>query len=252
MVTVRKAVSASKKRPAKRAAAANAAVVLRREVGKPRNINTVAVDKLKCVVAWAKADEATRVRVVGQLTTALVTLVRGPSFAEVKSSAWNSDPAFTPMVSLGKAIDRLIRGRLPLPEAMLCNLAEIAAQRADFSTLRLVAQLEHFAKQHVIGPQLDLAIAGLIERNGWDKDLIARLWALIAPVKDLATQRDAARERELLATSRDAVGRMVYADWLEEHGDHRGAAFLRAVAAGADTDALALLVDPAWRNAVTR
>src|SRR5204863_8578581 len=127
----------------------------------------------------------------------------------------------TPMVSLGKAIDRLIRARLPLSESTLCDLVEIAAQRADFSIARLVAQLEHAAAAHAIGPELDLAIGRLIARVAWDKDMTARLGAVVAPVEDLSKKRADPRERDLIAGCTDEAGRTVYADWLEERGDHR-------------------------------
>lgn len=210
--------------------AGDAAAILLREVGAPDNINRVAIDRLRCVVAWAAADEPTRIRVVDELTAALWRLATSPVFGEIQSSAWNADPAFVVMIAVGKAIDRLIRARLPLGEPTLRALAEIAAVRAEYSAKRLATQLEAFAAHAAISPALDLAILALADRYAWDDALAARLRALVPPVVDAAAARTDATERALIAAIArgDRASRAVYADWLETRGDHRGAAFLRA------------------------
>jgi hypothetical protein len=238
----------------------NAAAELARAVGTPRNINTVAVDQLACVKRWATLDEPSRVRIVGELVTALAALSRKPVFEDIRTSAWNIRPEFTTMVSLGKAIDRLIRARLPLPAATLCTLAHVVAQRSDVSALRLTAQLEHHAKQHPVTPALELAAAAMILRFAWDKDMVARLWAVIGPVVDCSKERADPIEQQLLAAveAGDSASLHVYADRLEERGEHRGARFLRHLARPADTrdarelELLGVLVDTKFRQRVER
>ena len=223
----------------------DAAKLLLRAVGKPDNINTVAIDQLACVKAWAAADVATRVAVVDDLTRALAAVCASKAFADIQSSAWNIRHEFTVMVALGKAIDRLIRARLPLSNATLCTLATICVHRADFSALRLTAQLEHHGAPDL---ELELAIAAMLERFSWDKPLCARLEKLLGPIVDGSAARRDPTERALIAAAAkgERGSREVYADWLETRGALREAAFLRA--SDPEKSPIASLVAPAWRK----
>ena len=219
---------------------------LLRAVGKPRNINTVAVADLACVRGWLTAAPAARVVVVEDLTAALATVRASEAFADIRGSAWNIRYEFTVMVALGKAIDRLIRARLPLAEETLVELASIAVDRADFSVRYLATQLEAFRAAQPIGLELELAIAGVLEAYRWDAKLVKRLWKVIGPV---ATRRRDATETALITAiaGGDTDSVAIYADWLEAHGDRRGAAYLRA------PDGMArILVPPAWRARLRR
>lgn len=164
--------------------APNAAKTLLAAVGKPDNINTVAVDELRCVRGWLKEDEPTRIRIVGELATALDKMRANKAvWEDIRTSAWNIKYQFTQMVALGKAIDRLLRARMRIDEATLTTLAVIARERADFSVLRLTAQLEHYGKTLPVGAKLRAAMVALAERNSWNAKLRARLSWLAAPAQ---------------------------------------------------------------------
>ena len=163
----------------------NAATALLKAVGKPKNINTVDVEAQPCVLAWLKLREEERANVVAELAAALTTLSGKPVWHDIKSSAWNNKYEFTQMVAVGKAIDRLIRARLPLTEATLTALCRICIDRADFSVKHLTSQLEHYGKTEAVGPDLRAAMVGITERFAWsDYDAVrARLAWLIAPAQ---------------------------------------------------------------------
>ena len=169
-------------KPKKRA---NAATALLKAIGKPKNINTVDVETQPCVLAWLKLREEERATIVGELATALTALRDQPVWHDIKSSAWNGQHEFTQMVALGKAIDRMLRARLPLSEATLTALCRICVDRADFSVKHLTSQLEHYGKDQVVGPDLRAAMVAITERFAWsDYDAVrARLAWLIAPAQ---------------------------------------------------------------------
>jgi hypothetical protein len=164
---------------------ANAAAALLKAVGKPKNINTVEVEEKPCVKAWLKLREEERANVVAELADALTKLAADPEWHDIKSSAWNYKYEFTQMVALGKAIDRMIRARLPLTETTLTQLARICVDRADFSVKHLTSQLEHYGKSQVVGEELRAAMVAITTRFSWsDYDAVrARLAWLIAPAQ---------------------------------------------------------------------
>lgn len=170
-------------RPKARTKRGNAARVLLAAVGKPRNINTVAVDALPCVKQWLTLADVERVQVVRELAGALDAMRGTPDWEDVHDSAWNIKYAFTKMVALGKALDRLLRARLPLDEATLTTLCKIVVERHDFSVLRLTAQLEHYGASQPVGPDLRAAMLAINERYSWgDYDRMrARIGWLAAP-----------------------------------------------------------------------
>ena len=88
-------------------------------------------------------------------------------------------------VSLGKAIERLIRGKLPLSEATLTTLAQVVVQRPDFSVKHLTTQLEHYGKTQVVGDTLRAAMVAINERYSWSdyEAMRARLAWLISPAQ---------------------------------------------------------------------
>lgn len=175
----------AKKRTAKKPAKGGAAAVLFKAIGKPRNINTVDVEGKPCVKRWLALADVERAATVAELATALDAMRGKPSWYDIKSSAWNIKYEFTQMVALGKAIDRLLRARLPLDEATLVKLAHTAVERSDFSVRHLTAQLEHFGKTRVVGPELRAAMVAITERFAWrDYDAMrARLAWLISPAQ---------------------------------------------------------------------
>jgi hypothetical protein len=152
------------------------AKALLRAVGKPENINTVDVAGLPIIATWLEEDVPTRVAIVDQLATALDEMRADRAvWTDIKSSSWNIDYAFTRMVALGKAIDRLIRPKLPFAETTLTTLARIVVERADLSELRLLAQLEHFAKTQPVSPTLREAMLAMSQRFSWNPKLVARI-----------------------------------------------------------------------------
>ena len=175
----------AKAKPKSKSKAASAAKTLFKEIGKPDNINTVDVEDARCVQQWLKLDDDARVQVVAELATALDDLRSSPNWHDIQDSAWNSKYEFTQMVALGRAIDRLIRARLPLDELTLTKLAHVVAERSDLSALRLTAQLEHYGKTQPVGPTLRAAMLALNQRFGWsDYDKMrARLSWLAAPTQ---------------------------------------------------------------------
>lgn len=162
-----------------------AAAVLFKAVGKPDNINTVEVEGKPCVKRWLALGEVERAATVAELATALDAMRKRGSWEDIRSSAWNSKYEFTQMVALGKAIDRLVRARLPLDEATLVKLARTVVDRDDFSVRHLTAQLEHYGKTQVVGPELRAAMVGMTKRFSWrDYDAMrARLAWLISPAQ---------------------------------------------------------------------
>lgn len=217
---------------------ATADKILLAAVGAPKNINTIKIDQLACVKAWAAADAAERVRAIDELARAFGKLRSTAAYADVRTAAWAIGPVFTKLVALGKAIDRLIRARANLGEETLAQLAAASAERREISSLRVIAQLEHHvASGRAIGWPLECAIAVLIDQLDYTPPAQQRLYALISPVVDSPV------EPRLVAAiaGGDRASRVVYADWLEERGDRRGAAYVRD-----PNRVTARLVRPAW------
>lgn len=168
-----------------KAKSAGAAKVLFAEIGKPDNINTVAVENAACIKKWLALDAVARAGIVAELATALDAMRSTAVWQDICTSAWNIKYEFTQMVALGRAIDRLVRARIPLDEPTLVKLAHVVAERSDLSVLRLTAQLEHYGKTQVVGPDLRAAMLALIERfaSSDDAAMRARLSWLTAPTQ---------------------------------------------------------------------
>lgn len=145
-------------------------------VGTPPSIHDVDIAGLPCVVAWLAEPVTTRAEVVGELARALDALRQKPVWEEMRCVvAWGASYDFTTMIALSKAIDRLIRAKLPLSETTLTLLAQIVLDRTDFSELRLTAQLEHFAKTQPVSPTLREAMLVMSQEFSWNPKLVARI-----------------------------------------------------------------------------
>jgi hypothetical protein len=164
---------------------AGAAAVLFKAIGKPDNINTVDVAAKPCVKKWLALPDADRANVVAELASALDAMRANPVWEDIRPSAWNDKYEFTQMVALGKAIDRLLRGKLPLTEATLTKLAHVVVHRADFSVKHLTSQLEHYGKTQVVGDALRAAMVAINERYSWSdyQAMRSRLAWLISPAQ---------------------------------------------------------------------
>ncbi|MDQ3335140.1 MAG: hypothetical protein M4D80_08260 [Myxococcota bacterium] len=172
-------------KPKAKKKAAGAAEVLFKAIGKPRNINTVDVAAKPCVKKWLARPDAERADIVAELASALDAMRALPDWEDIRPCAWNFKYEFTQMVSLGKAIDRLIRGKLPLTEATLTKLAHVVVHRSDFSVKHLTTQLEHYGKTQVVGGALRAAMVAINERYSWSdyEAMRARLAWLISPAQ---------------------------------------------------------------------
>jgi adenylate kinase family enzyme len=149
---------------------------LLRAVGKPRNINTIDVATLPIIATWLDEDAPTRIAIVDDLATALDEMrANREVWDDIKSLAWGARYEFTQMVALGKAIDRMIRPKLSLPEATLIKLVRIVAERADCSELRVTAQCEHYAKTQPVSQAFREALLDLSKRFAWNEKLVARI-----------------------------------------------------------------------------
>jgi hypothetical protein len=145
-------------------------------VGKPRNINTIDVAGLPIITGWLDQDAPARIAIVDELATALDEMrANREVWLDIKSLAWGARYEFTQMVALGKAIDRLIRPKLAFPETTLVTLATIVVERSDFSELRLIAQLEHYAKTQPVSPKLRAALLAMSARFAWNAKAVARI-----------------------------------------------------------------------------
>jgi hypothetical protein len=180
-----KAKAKAKTKTKAKAKAAGAAAVLFKAIGKPDNINTVDVAAKPCVKKWLALSDADRANVVAELASALDAMRALPVWEDIRPSAWNGKYEFTQMVSLGKAIDRLIRAKLPLTEATLTKLAHVVVARPDLSVKHLTSQLEHYGKTQVVGPDLRAAMVAINERYSWSdyETMRARLAWLISPAQ---------------------------------------------------------------------
>jgi hypothetical protein len=102
---------------------------------------------------------------------------------DIRECAWHDAYEFTQMVALDKAIDRLIRAKLPLAEVTLTTLSKIVVQRSDFSASHLTAQLEHYAKTQPVSATLRAAVRAIAKDLSWKKKLVARLGWVAAPAQ---------------------------------------------------------------------
>jgi hypothetical protein len=124
------------------------------------------------------------VAIVAELAVALDAMrSKRAIWNDIRESAWNDRYEFTQMVALGKAIDRLIRGKLALAEPTLTTLAKIVIQRNDCSELRLTAQLEHYAKTQPVSGTLRAALRAMTKHFSWKKKLVARINWVAAPAQ---------------------------------------------------------------------
>lgn len=172
------------------------AKALLRAVGKPDNINLIDVAALPIVLGWLEEDAPTRIAIVDELATALDRMRADREvWLDIKSLAWGARYEFAHMVALGKAIDRLIRPKLALSEATLTTLATIVVERCDFSELRLIAQLEHYAKTQPVGPALRAAMLGMKERFSWNAKAVARIAWIAAEAQPARVKPTSARRR---------------------------------------------------------
>ncbi len=142
---------------------AKAATTLLKEVGKPRNSHTIDIDALRTLKAWLAQDDAERAKIVGELAAELDKIRTSKDWNEFKDSAWHIHRRFNDMIAIARVLDRLIRARLPLTEAALLRLVRFSTVRCDYSVLRLIAQLEHYGKTHVISDELRAALVALSE-----------------------------------------------------------------------------------------